>query len=761
MPHKTTNNKIVTEIQCSNLAPISNLNKKIESESLKIAIFADNGSGKTFLSSVFRLLERNEKPLASNGSKVSTDKFISFDKKECSFSFKITGKDNLIAEEFKLDIKRGIAPTLPTTNYIFHCFNEAYVEENIYALSCDKDQNIEGFILGKINIDLDNEEKELAQNQLERDALKAKIESQINSYINEKIGSIPRISTLNEYKRLTYDEISRKFNKPLNDVAKTYEELLADYHKIKSVPENLPDILLTPQTNIKIELIDEIFGVFQKEYTLSSFADSFKQKIKAKQSFIESGLKLIKKSNGCPFCEQEFDENALNLIDEYNRFVENEESKAIKFLNTHKESIEKIIKTISIAAQNTDKKINQYTEYKTKFIPSVKEKNLSALPIEKAIKDFELLIQQIEKKMENINLPLKIDVNFKSEICENLDLISSTILENNEKIREINKKKSNIDDESKSVKRDLCKVVFNDLIKINKNAFETLQLFIYTISELIDHIKKIKHKTKISKKEKVANTIETVLKRFFADKYSIDKETFRLSINKTILAQGQAKDVLSQGEKNIIAFAYFLGDIHLKVESEDDYNKLFFIFDDPISSMDFNHVYTVSGVIRDLNEMIGINNRVRYIVFTHHLDFMRVLVGNNVVSKSLVLKDSELKDFNNNLTVPYVLHLHDIYKISKGGVPPSHTTANSIRHIIETLTKFENITASEGAIGKYIKDNFPEDSKTYTLIQDLSHGGWRSEQAPINENSLVEVCKAIIGLIEKKYKGQIDYCGSV
>lgn len=38
---------------------------------------------------------------------------------------------------------------------------------------------------------------------------------------------------------------------------------------------------------------------------------------------------------------------------------------------------------------------------------------------------------------------------------------------------------------------------------------------------------------------------------------------------------GQASHVLSEGEKSIIAFAYYLGDIFVKIIDEDDYERLF------------------------------------------------------------------------------------------------------------------------------------------------------------------------------------------
>ena len=103
----------------------------------------------------------------------------------------------------------------------------------------------------------------------------------------------------------------------------------------------------------------------------------------------------------------------------------------------------------------------------------------------------------------------------------------------------------------------------------------------------------------------------------------------------------------------------------------------------------------------------------------------------------------------------YISHLLDIYNIAKNHGSPNHTTANSIRHIIETLTYFQNILTSPYDVSNYIETNFSNDKNLHTAIHDLSHGAWRSEQAPIHPDHYVNICKAIIDHIEKKYEGQI------
>ena len=366
----------------------------------------------------------------------------------------------------------------------------------------------------------------------------------------------------------------------------------------------------------------------------------------------------------------------------------------------------------------------------------------------------------IDEKIANLTIAKTFRDEMLYELQHQFRKIDENTKGNNQKIQELNFRKNRIDEESKTVRRDLCKVVFNDIVKQQKPSVDNLSKLERTILEMDKDIREKEEKQKVGKKEKVFKTVGKVLEYFFGDKYSLDETTFRLIINRKVLDEGQAKDVLSQGEKNVIAFAYFMGDIHCKVNKEDDYNNLFLVIDDPISSMDFNHVYSVSGVLRNLKDIIN-GGRERFIIFTHNMDFMRVLVGNSIVCKSYLLKDATLKEFNNSLTVPYINHLHDIFKIAKKISPPTHTTANSIRHIIETLNKFENIDCTNDLISQYIKENISSESRTYTLINDLSHGGWRSEQLPIHDDDYVIVCEAIVELINKKYKGQIDYCSKL
>lgn len=753
--------KIKTVIRCQNIAPIENLNREISSNSLKIGVFANNGSGKTFISRLFRLTENLTPLVTDEEGKSPTDKLLSFGTNQANFAFKVTDKKGVIKDDFNIEIKKGEIPTIPKTEYIYHTFNQDYVEENIRALSYEKDSEIEGFILGKVNIDLTDDEEKIAKVLKEGKDLTEQVEKEIEKYVSINVSNIQNIKKLSDYKILDSHNIFKGVDLEKYTVTKSFEDLISDYNKIKSVPENLEDILQLDRINLNLELLSEVKIKSEEEFSLSSLADEFKKKIKDKQEFVETGMLLIENQeskNVCPFCEQEIKDNALILIDNYTKYLADTEVKTIKLFKNYIESFEKQLQILKSIENNSSKRINEFNNYKTKYIPSSEGIELNIINCEELKTQIQQVITKIADKLKNISVSIIIDQELINEIEKNQTLLNKEIDLINKEIKNINQKKNRISEENKSIRREICRCVYNYLIDKHKTNIKNIERLREDWKKLDIEIKKKKEQQKVSKREKVASTIKDVLNYFFADKYTLDSETFRLVFHKNLLEKSQAKDVLSEGEKNIVAFAYYIGDTHLKIESEDDYKNLFFIVDDPISSMDFSHVYTLSGVIRDIGKIIDKIEKERLIVFTHNNDFMRILASNNIVDKKLLLKNGELKDFNNNLTVPYLNHLIDIYNIARKGTTPTHTTANSIRHIIETLTKFESVDTSRESIAEYIKLKIPNDTKSYTLINDLSHGGWRSEQSPINEEDYIDVCETLIKHIEAEFNGQIKYC---
>ena len=150
---------ITFKIQAKNLGPLDSLDFSEKVSSLKTVIYANNGSGKTFISRAFRQISI---PEISNPHRL-----ISFTQSKANFILEInnlsddTGKPN---RKVELDVEKDKQTVVKNdSGYIYHIFNSDYVDENIEKLGYKPDGNIAGYILGKDIIDLTAEKAELEQ----------------------------------------------------------------------------------------------------------------------------------------------------------------------------------------------------------------------------------------------------------------------------------------------------------------------------------------------------------------------------------------------------------------------------------------------------------------------------------------------------------------------------------------------------------------------------------------------------------------------
>jgi hypothetical protein len=118
------------------------------------------------------------------------------------------------------------------------------------------------------------------------------------------------------------------------------------------------------------------------------------------------------------------------------------------------------------------------------------------------------------------------------------------------------------------------------------------------------------------------------------------------------------------------------------------------------------------------------------------------------------LESGKISELKRNLIMPYEEHLRDIYNVAKSNSEPSHTTPNSIRHVLETINRF---VAPNVEFSKFCDqvDGFQDSAFLYSLIHDSSHGGIRSQRAYTPE--MVKAgCELIIEYLEKNYTGQVE-----
>lgn len=128
------------------------------------------------------------------------------------------------------------------------------------------------------------------------------------------------------------------------------------------------------------------------------------------------------------------------------------------------------------------------------------------------------------------------------------------------------------------------------------------------IIEKEEEIISLKEESLTSKRDMVAKSLDEYIENTFYGKYTFDTETFEISLGDNVIGE-DAKFVLSDGEKSAFAFIHYLANIHTIVESEDDYEKIIFVMDDPISSMDYLYIYEMLSNIRFLNKKLNLDTQ--------------------------------------------------------------------------------------------------------------------------------------------------------
>ncbi len=736
-------------LDIENIGPHVKIDFTGKTSSLKTAIYANNGSGKTFISRLFRLIEN---PINQN-----SDKLLSFTKNQGKMKFEVKFKEEKkpeVIKSFELKIDKNASPIISSPlPFIFHVFNSDYVHENIEDWGYKPDGNIEGYILGKTQINLTKEKKELEEKNKELAPKDEEFKERVNKQkiiLNDKDLGIKKNTS--EYTSFTIENIFRKNNLGYVE-EKSFEELKKENTTLNTLPDDLLDVPLN-NFDIKIEFLNDLEQTLKHSYSKSHFAEEFKIKIKSKQGFIESGLKL-KIDNKCPFCEQAFDKNALELIDTYTKYLANEEAKIISQIDTLIKKVDELKKEINSSYNNSLKSKTYFDDVK-RYLPSFKEQNIEVLQDSKTLEDdFNTIISILNNKKNDISKSVSIEIHIKN--IENFKTENNNVaIDNDKKIDGLNKAKNNTNIEKLNIKKRLCKAQYLKTLQSEiKNIDEIIGLQ-REIQKLEEDISHKENQAKALKKDKVTEAFEDFLNVFFAGKYTFDKDNFCLKFDIHNLINN-ASDVLSDGEKSIVAFCFFLAETHKKVEKEADYQKLFFVIDDPISSLDFHYVYSVAQIIRRLNDdsRFPIGDRLRFLILTHNIEFMSILIRNKIIDGRFILEKSNIKVLQKELIMPYEEHLRDVYEVSENIKIPSHTTPNSIRHILETINKFEKPNLD---FLKYCEDIelLKDDNEfLYALIHDNSHGNYRSQMAT-TPDMIIKGCKKIIEVISNKFDGQIE-----
>ncbi len=521
-------------------------------------------------------------------------------------------------------------------------YNQDFIEKNFY--STDKQQRI--FTLSEENITIKQEIEKLqeeligfksSQNENER-KLKEKQEDiiKIENDFKEDIWKI----------KLSYYEDFKSFFKGIVGKKEDYFDFINP--KIEEVLSldvinqniNLEELkkqynFLTDTTQVKLENINEIPNIEFKNIENNSIfneiivgnqnsviADLIKKL--GNEDWVKDGFDkyVLQDSQTCPFCQKD------TITQEFKSYLEN------YFDKTYEERIKEVEK-LNDEYQNLFSNMPSIETFYRRDILDSKD-----LEFEKLYSQVKLKLEKnIKKIQEKIKEPSKkIELEKTEEVFQNLN---DYIKQIQQKIIDFNSKLENLEDEREKLKKQFWEFAIFEkkeiIEKYNKDKKEqeinkgVLDKENQTIKDSIQHIENtIKEKQKeVINIQEAVDRINNYLKDLgilsFCIKIQDDEKQEYI-----IIREGEDKPsfkTLSEGEKTLISFLYFLQLCQGKKEKNEAILDKIIVIDDPISSLSFNYVYNIAQLIKEIFLRNKDSNYKQIFVLTHHLYFFKELIG--------------------------------------------------------------------------------------------------------------------------------------
>jgi len=562
-------------------------------------VFARNGTGKSFLSRAFRYLDWQ-----GQGKDVSEAAFnlVSDESPDAKGSFSFSRGTNTLGT-LQLE-KPGDKVTANVAGTIFHVFSEDFVHDELR----DRQYEIDGEIENQIAVDSANIELKDAQEALQKAheaaqvagaALRTKLDTSKVGNLVDKAGINKNLS---EYKHLSLERLLERFPDKPDAPEQSFPGILSDLDSLKAIPaEPLYPATVDVVGSDGIDL-HALEGSLQKVTSPSSVSEEIKKKIDAHHSFYETGTLIVQEAHRttCPFCEQEITTtDPKAIIDAYVSYFADEEEKHKRELRDYFRKLNQIEASLKEIETQLSRQKSRFDNLKH-HVPSKKDAEVANG--ETTLKDAHTAIYAIKASLEQKAQALGSVHSLPAEnLAVHIAALNGIMEDNNTKVAELIKAVEKADDERKALQRKAC-AAFEQEFALNSwseiEALKNLDKATQTKQKELSELEKTA--PSMNARERVAETFALLLKEFFADKYIFDSESFVLKRGDKEMERGPHR-TLSDGEKTAIAFCYFVACIHRKVASNGDYRRLFLVFDDPVTSMSYDFVFSIAQTLKNLS----------------------------------------------------------------------------------------------------------------------------------------------------------------
>lgn len=739
-------------------------------------LFGRNYSGKTTLSRIIRTLETG-----SISEKYDNDK-----------KFSILIDDKVITQEHPLDHTK-----------VIRVFNEDFVRENI-SFPYNDDGNIKSFaIMGDSNNEIQNKISdiitELGINEEGKDKSGLYKDQEI---ANELFNQAKHLFEIEE-KNLN-DKLSNKASGDRKTSIKYKTDLYGDQnYNIKKLHDDIKIVLSDDYKPLseddkdqKIKLLRETtknavpsmnnLNINFDELLIKSKNLIEKEVIKKENitelinndliNWAKRGKELHQKGDRCAFCGNIISDARWASLNNY--------------FDSTIDVLEKNIDTLISELKNNQQQIDSIN-INTNLFYSYFQKELENLNLQ-TVKDnvknaITALEEQLSEKKANLFESKKINCpnDFSNELSQFINAYNEIVTENNSYSAELHEKQRN-------AKRDLrLREVYDFLnmieykktiekiekLKLEKNKKENEKK---SKDNLISSKEQeiIKLKNQMNDEEKGAQKVKEYLYNFFGNQHlsleaQKDEETDS-HYKFLIFRDGHPAYNLSEGECRLISFCYFMAKLE---DSTTSGKKPIIWIDDPISSLDSDHIFFVYSIIH--KKIVIDGNYEQLFISTHNLTFLKYLkrLNSNILylcvvrqhHKSIIEKMPQymveyVTEFN--YLFKQIYECATIEKITDANYSIFYNFGNNARKFLEIYLyyKFPDMygkNKDEDAQRERRKKFFGEGVEpiyTNRLINEYSHlcGIFERGESIIDIPEMKTVASLILTKIEKNDKEQYD-----
>lgn len=726
-------------------------------------LYGRNYSGKTTLSRIFRALETGR-----------------FPQNYADSSFTIHGDKGDVTER-----------SIGSRAYEVRVYNRDFVSDNLsFLVNQNKDGEIKTFaIVGEKNKEIEDAIVDIGvklgsiesktglrhaqeEKRKERDRTKGihrtaadSLEEKLRIHANDKI---KRNRT---YGTAVYNIESIKKDitavKKAGFVPLTTDEQAAMVNLLKQ--EALPDITDKVSITLKIEIIEKVARDLLGRQIKPTQAIQELLSDSALQLWAKQGIPLHKgKRDTCGFCRQSLPHDIWQVLDSH---FSQESTDLESALDSCIASVESEINRLPGMVTLTGEKF--YTEEKNRFEAS--KKSLSEC------------LAVYKQDLEAIKSALKVRKNSLFEVVAMPSLaydsgaVATYVDALNSLINANNSRTSSLENDKKSARESLrltdiasfiADIAYDaEKIRIAKLLAEAGDAnTVYTeanteIDTLEAQVITLQGQQKDERKG--AERVNSLLNHFFGHdgiKLEAKDNAEKTAVRFEVTRDGRAAYNLSEGECSLIAFCYFIAKLE---EPNSKGRDLIIYIDDPISSLDGNHIFFMFSLIESLIAKPVKNqdgsNVYRYrqlFISTHNLDFLKYLkkislpaeknhggnqqflIERNGGSSRISLMPSYLRDYITEFNYLF----HQIYKCrnqdaAQSGHEPFYGFGNNLRKFLEAFLffKFPHQDDKNDAFERIKKFFGEEDATAIALVNRLNNEFSHLESIPDRGFKPVEI----------------------